>query len=166
MKGAGFLPCKVYILERERRSNVYYMIGGWLEGYLSAYNKYAEDTFDVTSFESLELLLLVLENHCKSNPTDRLYGVIDAMVDKLQPTRIKKSSKRVLIKEGDRKTALYRETIRRIQQALKARGLYKGEIDGRFTEQVKSAIIAFQSDLGFEMTGFPDQTTLWRLLRK
>jgi len=28
------------------------------------------------------------------------------------------------------------------------------------------ALIAFQSDLDFETTGFPDQTTLWRLLRR
>jgi len=45
-------------------------------------------------------------------------------------------------------------------------GLYKDQIDGRFTDATKSALIAFQSDNNFEMTGFPDQTTLWRLLRK
>jgi len=166
MKGAGFLPCKVYVLEREKRSNIYYMIGGWLEGYLSAHNKYSKETFDVTSFESLELLLRIMENHCKSNPGDRLYGVISAMIGKLDPKRLKNSSNRVEIKDGDRKTALYRETIRRIQEALKQRGLYKSEIDGKFTDRTKSAIIAFQSDLEYEMTGFPDQTTLWRLLRK
>lgn len=166
MKGAGFLPCKVFVLEREKRSNIYYMIGGWLEGYISAHNKYAKETFDITSFESLELLLRIMENHCKANPGDRLYGVISAMVSKLDPKRLKNGSQRVEIKDGDRKTALYRETIRRIQQALKQRGLYKGEIDGKFTERTKSAIIAFQSDLEYEMTGFPDQTTLWRLLRK
>ncbi|MDP6183766.1 MAG: peptidoglycan-binding domain-containing protein, partial [Gammaproteobacteria bacterium] len=151
MKGAGFLPCKVFVLEREKRSNIYYMIGGWLEGYLSAHNKYSKETFDVASFESLELLLRILENHCKSNPEDRLYSVISSMVNKLAETRLKFSSQRVKIVEGERKTALYRETIRRIQQALKRRGLYKGEIDGKFTERTKSAIIAFQSDLEFEM---------------
>ena len=43
MKGAGFLPCKVFVLEREKRSKIYYMIGGWIEGYLSAYNKYSKE---------------------------------------------------------------------------------------------------------------------------
>lgn len=166
MKGAGFLPCKVYTLEREKRSNIYYMIGGWLEGYLSAHNKYAKDTFDVASFETLELLLRVIENHCKSNPDDRLYGVINSLVLKLADNRIKHASQRVQISEGERKTALYRETIRRIQSALQQRGLYKGKIDGRYTEQTKSALIAFQSNMNFELTGFPDQTTLWRLFRQ
>ncbi|MCB1870038.1 MAG: peptidoglycan-binding protein, partial [Gammaproteobacteria bacterium] len=41
VKGAGLLPCNVYTAEREKRSNIYYLIGGWLEGFLSAHNKYA-----------------------------------------------------------------------------------------------------------------------------
>ena len=40
-----------------------------------------------------------------------------------------------------------------------------GAVDGRFTDATRSALIAFQSGLDFETTGFPDQTTLWRLLR-
>jgi hypothetical protein len=43
VKGAGLLTCTIYVAERERRSNVYYMIGGWLEGFISAHNKYAPE---------------------------------------------------------------------------------------------------------------------------
>ena len=166
IKGAGFLPCIVYVTEREKESNVYYMIGGWLEGFLTAHNKYADDTYDITSFESLELLLSVIDNHCKSNPNDRLYTVVNSLVIKLNPDRLRQNSEKVQIGEGERKSFLHRETIRRIQTELTELGLYKGEIDGRFTDATRSAIIAFQSDLDFETTGFPDQTTLWRLFRK
>lgn len=166
LKGAGFLPCRIYVDEREKRSNIYYMISGWLEGYVSAHNKYTADTFDLTSFESLELLLRVMDNHCKSNPDDRLYSVINSIIIKLNPDRLQQASPRVEITEGDRKTVLYRETIRRMQAELTLLGLYKAEVDGRYTDATRSALIAFQSDLGFETTGFPDQTTLWRLLRK
>ena len=166
MKGAGFLPCKIYVSERQKKSDIYYMIGGWLEGYLSAYNKYNENTYDLTSFETLELLLLVMENHCTSNPGDRLYSVINSLIIKLYPDRLQRDSPKVVIEEGERKTILYRETIRRMQGELTRLGLFKGEVDGRFTDATRSALIAFQSDLDFETTGFPDQTTLWRLLRK
>ena len=166
MKGAGFLPCSVYTTEREKKSNIYYMIGGWLEGYVTAHNKYVDDTYDVTSFESLELLLLVIDNHCRSNGDDRLYSVINSIVAKLQPDRLRHNSRRIAIQQGERKTALYRETIRRIQHELTTRGLYKGEVDGVFSEATKAALMAFQSDVELEMTGFPDQTTLWKLLRK
>jgi len=166
MKGAGFLPCNIYVNERETKSDIYFMIGGWLEGFISAHNKYTDDTYDVTSFESLELLLNVIENHCKSNPKDTLYSVINSIILQLNPDRLRSESPRIKIEEGKRKTLLYRETIRRIQKELTRLGLFKDEIDGRYTDATRSAIIAFQSDLDFEMTGFPDQTTLWRLLRK
>ena len=151
--------------EREKKSSVYYMIGGWLEGFLSAHNRYAEHTFDVASFETLELLLSVIENHCASNPNDRLYSVINSIIIKLHPDRVVTESPKVAIAEGERQTQLYRETIRRMQERLAARGLFKDEPDGRYTEATRSALIAFQSDIEFETTGFPDQTTLWRLFR-
>lgn len=166
MKGAGFLPCEVFVTEREKRSNVYYLIGGWIEGYITAYNKHVADTYDVTPFESLELLLLVMQNHCEANPRDRLYSVLNALLIKLSPDRLQQDSDRIKITEGKRTAVLYSDTIRRMQEELTRRGLYKGAVDGRFTDETRSALIAFQSDIGFEATGFPDQTTLWRLLRK
>lgn len=166
MKGAGLLPCGVYVTERAKKSNAYYLIGGWVEGYISAYNKYANDNFDVTSFESLELLLKLMDHHCKSNPKDRLYSVLDAIVVQLMPDRLTKESERVKLTDKERSTALYTDTIRRMQAELTRRGLYKGAVDGQFTDATRSALIAFQSDIGFAKTGFPDQTTLWRLLRK
>lgn len=165
LKGAGFLPCQVFVNEREKQSNVYYMIGGWVEGYVSAYNKLTADNYDVMSFEALELLLEVMDNHCRSNANDPLHAVLSAMLDQMESDRIRQESSRVEIAEGERRTQLYRETIRRMQSALTRLGLYKGEVDGRFTDQTRSALLAFQSDLGFETTGFPDQATLWRLLR-
>ena len=166
MKGAGFLPCQLYASERDKKSDVYYMIGGWIEGYISAYNRFNDDTYDIMSFESLELLLSVIENHCQSNPNDRLHSVLNSIILKIVPDRLQEESSRVEISEGDRKTHLYRETIRRVQAELAQRGLFKDSIDGRFTDATRSALIAFQSDIDFETTGFPDQTTLWRLLRK
>ncbi len=165
MKGAGFLPCQNYLKAREDKSNIYYMIGGWVEGYISAHNRLAEDTFDVAPFESLELLLNVIQNHCQTNPNHRLYAVLNSIIIGLQSDRLRQESPRVQVTEGKRKATLHRETIRRVQSKLRQRGLYKSKVDGRFTEETKSALMAFQSDLSFETTGFPDQTTLWRLLR-
>ena len=166
LKGAGFLPCQVFVTEREKKSNIYYMIGGWLEGFISAHNKYVDDTYDITSFESLELLLWVIDNHCKSHPEDRLYSVVNSILIQLSPDRLQKRSPKVEIKSGQRTTVLYEETIRRVQARLAALGLYKGAADGHYSEATKSALMAFQSDKNLEMTGFPDQTTLWRLLRQ
>lgn len=165
LKGAGFLPCGVFLQERQRKSNVYYMVGGWLEGYISAHNRYTTNTYDVAAFESLELLLGVVEKHCSSRPRDRLHAVVSSMVEQLHPQRVVEESPRLEIADETRKTQLYRETVRRMQAKLTELGLYKAEVDGRYTDATKAALIAYQSDLEFEETGFPDQTTLWRLLR-
>ena len=166
MKGAGFLPCQVYVTEREKQSRTYYLIGGWIEGYIAAHNRYVEETYDVLSFESLELLLTVMQHHCASHPRDPLHAVLGSMLATLAPDRLRSESPKVEITEGERKARLYRETIQRMQSELTRRGLYKGAVDGRFTDATRSALIAFQSDVELEATGFPDQTTLWRLLRK
>jgi hypothetical protein len=166
MKGAGLLPCSVYLTERESESKVYYLIGGWIEGYMSAYNKHTADTFDITSFESLELMLLLIKNHCESHPSDRLHGVLDGVFVKLAPHRTLTENELVIVSDAERSTSLYRDTVRRIQLELTRRGLYKGEVDGHYNEGTKSALIAFQSDIRFDKTGFPDQASLWRLLRK
>lgn len=88
------------------------------------------------------------------------------MLTQLHPERLKAEFKRVKITEGKRTAVLYRETLGRMQTELKQRGLYRGAIDGRYTDATRSALIGFQSDIKFDTTGFPDQTTLWRLLRK
>lgn len=165
LKGAGFLPCGVYLQERERQSNIYYMIGGWLDGYLSAHNRYSASTYDVASFETAELLLSVIQNHCEANPGHSLYEVVNSIVQQLQPERIERESTRVEIVEGELSARLYRETIRRMQKKLAQLGLYKEPVHGIYTDPTRSAIMAFQSDLGFATTGFPDQATLWKLLR-
>jgi len=166
MKGAGYLTCQVMVAERSKRSEASFLIGGWIEGYISAYNRYVEDTYDVTPFESLELLLTVMQKHCEKHPNDRVHAVLNSMLTQLHPDRLRTESERVKITEGKRTTILYRETISRMQTELKQRGLYRGAIDGRYTDATRSALIAFQSDIKFDTTGFPDQTTLWRLLRK
>jgi len=166
VKGAGTLPCKVLTAEREKKSNGYFLIGGWLEGYLSAHNRYVDDTFDITSFESTELLLAVIGDHCAKHPEDRLYPVVNAMIAKLADDRLRATSERVQVSDGTRTTMLYQATIRRIQETLAARQLYQGEADGTFSDATKTALAEFQKGINFEATGFPDQATLWRLLRK
>ena len=61
---------------------------------------------------------------------------------------------------------MYRETIRRLQVRLTETGFFNGRQDGRFTEATKTALGAYQAEIGFESTGFPDQATLWRLFRE
>ena len=52
------------------------------------------------------------------------------------------------------------EQVRRIQEELRKRNLYFGEIDGKRTEETKRALQHFQKRKGFNPTGEPDGDTL------
>ena len=73
VRGAGVVDCKTFLAEREKRSRAYLMMGGWIDGYLTGVNQYAQDTYDATSFESTELFAQIIADHCKTHPNDRLF---------------------------------------------------------------------------------------------
>lgn len=166
IRGAGLLTCNIYVKEREQQSNAYYMIGGWLDGYITARNQFSPTTYDVTSFESTELLTVIIDNHCKKNPKDRLFSVVNTILTRLHDDRLRTGSFFVNVRVGDRQIQLYREVVRRMQKELKGRRYYNGDVDGRFGPGTQKAIAAFQRAQGLKPTGFPDQTTLWQLLRR
>lgn len=52
------------------------------------------------------------------------------------------------------------ELTRQVQEELRKRNLYFGDVDGRRTEQVAAALRRYQQRKGFAATGDPDETTL------
>ena len=165
IRGAGLLTCEVYTEQRAERSNAYLMIGGWIDGYITARNQFEQDTYDVTSYESTELLAAIIDNHCQNNPEDRLFAVVNSIFVKLGGERIRERSPFVTAEIDGREARLYRETVRRLQSKLMERGLYSGEINGLLSDATIAAIRGYQDGVPqFEATGFPDQTTLWSLL--
>ncbi len=55
------------------------------------------------------------------------------------------------------------ERVSRLQRGLHARGLYRGEIDGRYDEQTADAVIAFQHERHIEHRGYLSYETLGAL---
>jgi peptidoglycan hydrolase-like protein with peptidoglycan-binding domain len=52
------------------------------------------------------------------------------------------------------------EMTREVQEELRKRHLYFGDIDGRFTPEVSAALRRYQERKGFAPSGTPDETTL------
>lgn len=165
VRGAGLLDCESFVSERDRQSDAYLMIGGWIDGYITAANQHLESTYDVTSFESTELIAEIVANHCRSNPRHRLFTVMNSVVSKLHANRIEQPVRAVPVSDGVRSTALYAPTLERLQVKLIDGGyLEASQPSGRFDKLTKRALMAFQQDVDYLPTGFPDQGTLWRLL--
>lgn len=165
VEGAGLASCENFVAERAKKSNVYWMFGGWLDGYVTAINQFAPDTYDITPWETTDLLTALIENHCKQNPNHNFFFVANALAGRLMEERLQSKSPPVEAKAGNQSTMVYQETLRRAQQALKDRGHYSGTIDGLYGPQTQKALETFQQKQGLQVTGLPDQLTLLRLLR-
>jgi len=165
IRGAGLLTCKTYVEEREARSNAYAMIGGWLDGYITAINELSAQTFDIAPYESTELLSILINRHCLKNPTDIVYAVTNHLLARLHDDRLKSSSAFVDIRVGTDQVRLYTDTVTRIRAALAAKGFLEIDASGRWDLATQNALAGYQKSVGMKDTGFPDQATLWSLLR-
>jgi len=164
IRGAGLIDCQTFLKEQEKQSSAYLMIGGWIDGYITGASQYASETYDATSFESTELFVEIVKNHCRKNSRDRLFSVVNSIIAQRWESRIKKQTPLVGVKLGENSVQIYRETIVRMQERLAEKGFFKLPVTGQFDAETISALASFQKTLkGYKDTGFPDQATLWAL---
>ena len=166
VKGAGATACGSYVQALEQKDqNTLYAYGGWIEGYVSASNQFLDDTYDIAPWETSQTLALLLANHCRNNPGVPFLTAVRQMVEALKEQRIERRSEVVEAAQDGRSIALYRETVRRMQERLAERGLYEGAAEGDFDEATRAALAAFQEQAGLNATGLPDQPTLMQIMR-
>lgn len=164
IRGAGLIKCSTFLEERADQTPAYLMIAGWLDGYITGVNQYASDTYDMTPYQSSEMLMLIVNRHCESNPDDLMFGVANSMLNAFQSNRLKEFSQFRTVRVDSRQTRLYQAVIERIQQQLRSKGFLDQEPSGNWDESTERALADFQTSIEFDATGYPDQSTLWQLL--
>lgn len=164
-KGAGMLSCEAFVKIAESKGPDAARMLGWIEGYITAVNQTAADTYDVAPWQPAELLGDVILNHCRKNPKDSVFAVNRALISSLAKDRLTTKSEIIEIKEGDAKGAMYAETLKRAQVALKDKGVFSGTADGKWGGKTRDALKAFQKKEGIQETGLPDAYTLVRLFQ-
>ena len=182
VEGAGLATCSAFVAARKSRGEFRSQVGagapdmetasgvdtyarfiGWVEGYLTATNRYAADTFDVAPWQTAELYGVIINDHCEKNPDERLYTVVMKMVTTLSDTRMKTPSEQVSLSVKGRGFTLYTEVVRRIKDALKQQGLYRGQVNETWDQDTQLAVAGYQAVVGLQDTGLPDPLTLWLL---
>ena len=165
VEGIGRSTCESFITAKSESLDAYWMFLGWLDGYMTGINQYSPETYDITPWQSQNLVATLFERFCATNPEANFFAVANRMIVELRDDRLRESSTPVVAKVGERSIGVYRETLRRVQALLKEGGHYEGEVDGLFGPNTQRALESYQKQNGLTVTGLPDQVTLFKLLR-
>ena len=121
----------------------------------------SKDTFDVLPWQPPEALAEFTFNVCKQNPQAPMLEVVNELIRTLLvPNRVKVAADRVKIGDGNQAVALYRETVRLLQERLVELGFLKGKADGAFGPGTEAAVESFQKTANLNPTGIPDTRTM------
>lgn len=165
IRGAGLVTCQVYNQQRKARSSAYDAIGGWMDGYITGMNQYAGDTYDAAPFETTELYAALVSEYCEKHPETPIFTVLNSLVKYHWKDRLRAPSPKVEVAAGGQEVMLYGGVIRQVQQRLSQRGFYHGKLTDSYGPSVRKAMAAFQRSIHFRPTGFPDEASLWQLLK-
>lgn len=161
--GAGVASCSQFMAARENRSKEYYLFGGWIDGYLTSLNQREDDTYTLAPWQSVDVLAGFLAEYCAKHPDDAFLKAVASMAAALRSQRLTQASERLAITVDSYRKDFFREVLIRIQKKLAERGYYKGQADGDYDEETAVALGLFQRSAGIQVSGFPDQKTLFKL---
>lgn len=166
-KGAARRVCSDFTQASKDKTSDVLLYGGWVEGYLSAYNQFQPDTYDVMPWQTTELVLIFLRRHCESHPQTKFFDAMSSLISSLFPIRLEQESAIVSVDVNNGQSYYYVEILKRAKQRLHAMGHYATEpVYDDFNEQDIKAFADFQTKLGLQATGIPDQLTLSSLFLK
>jgi hypothetical protein len=163
-RGVGLATCEQFLKALEERQENILLAGGWLEGYMTAINQLMPKTFDIAPWQNTETILALVKSNCERNRDQRFFDIVTAMIRFLEKNRLQEKSDRVLAEADGQRVMVYTEIMRDAQQRLIDEGLLQGNADGQFGAKTKAALQEFQKRENIQVTGLPDQVTLWRLL--
>jgi hypothetical protein len=165
IKGIGLSTCASFVEARKAQSHQYFQFGGWMNGYLSATNRYEKNTFDVVSWQSTGVLAASLAGFCERNPEVQFVRAVVFLINTLGQDRLQNHSELIEAKVGEASVVIYRATLQRAQERLVELHHLDGSPSGEFDAPTQQAFRRFQEEAALEVSGLPDQLTLAKLFQ-
>ncbi|GFE52175.1 hypothetical protein So717_39280 [Roseobacter cerasinus] len=132
----------------------------WSQGFLTAYNVFTDDTFDITPWQPQELVLAKMAVFCRANPDVVYINGLSALIRSLIPDRVIRDSPLIAVRHSGKSVFLYRSMLARLRGDLNAAGYDAGAPDAPFADGLIRALRAYQEDQGLVVSGLPDGQTL------
>jgi len=160
VKGAGVATCERFLSAKQAKSGEYYVYGGWIEGFITAVNQSNKNLFDLTPWQTTDLLVFTISKYCEQNLNTSFYRALATILQAHIPTALREESTVVNVKNGDKAVFVYGEIVKRLQKQLSEEKLYDNEISGKYNTDMQNALLRYQEKYGLNVTGLPDQATL------
>lgn len=138
----------------------------WVLGYLTAAAGYSEDTFDLTPWQTPDIIMGQMVQFCDKNPDMPLVQATAAYVLYLQPQKLSEPAKLVELRQGSNAIKIYAPLVGQIQTKLFERGLLTDVPSGEFDQRTADAIRKVQAEAKIDETGLPDGRTMLLLFRE
>jgi len=164
IRGAGAQTCQAMVDQLGETPGLLNAYASWMEGYLTGYNRFLEDTFDVSPVMSSREVAILVRNICQDATDIRVETALARLINLFAPARVQAASPPVTLSVGDSTLNIRQATLQRLQQVLIERGYTDVEANGRFNDATRDALSDFQAQQELSATGAPDVDTLIRLL--
>lgn len=167
IRGVGRISCAELSDALEKKDNQRLtLFGTWLEGYISAANQFSSNTFDITPWQTTELLLALSGRACAQDPDKNFMGVIGRLIADMRPLRLPEKSPVVKLQTEKNVQVQYRETVERVRRRLTELG-YRFTTSSVMGEksllELRDNVLAYQRENKLPPTGDLDQHTLLNL---
>jgi hypothetical protein len=140
-------------------------LASWMLGYVTALNRMDPATYDATPVQDDVPLVNMVVGVCSKNPTARVETVVSAIFTSLDKAKLPTESPEVKVTVGAQSTVLRQATLLSLEKALVAQKLLKSaDADGKFDDNVKAALVKYQTAQKLPQTGLPDADTVIRAL--
>jgi len=163
LKGAARESCERYVEARTTKSQDYLIYVGWIEGFITGFNQFQNKNFDITPWQTTELMSGLLESHCKKAPKDGFFFAVSKMLKAMYRIRLQEESRLSQVTSGDYSLFIYEKIIFDVKTKLKAKNYLKGEVNSSFDDKTLQAVLQYQKDNKIKETGMPTTETLYHL---
>ncbi|MFQ5347222.1 MAG: peptidoglycan-binding protein [Rhodothalassiaceae bacterium] len=163
VEGGGVQPCSDFLAAAEKKGERFSYYLGWMQGYMTGLNRSEPDTFDLTPWQDGRLMALALRTFCKKQPETLLAHAVEYVALAMRDLRLRSAAPTVQAGAGRDAITLYAPVVKEIEQRLADLGYFRRTPDESFDGDTGIALRAFQRETGIEVTGRPDQTTLYAL---
>lgn len=166
VKGVGNTSCETFREAIENNESQKYLFAGWLNGYITGQNQHWPETFDVSSWETVETLSNYIYHYCGKNQKLSYFQASTQMLNELFDNRVKEFVGAEEVNVNGATVNVYKQVVVEVQKSLLELGLFKGPTDGKLSEDLYQAIMIFNKNNDIDSKSYFDQRTLHTLLRR